>query len=126
MLDHGIPCLAYAVEESAHVNVWKSRLEELGLPVGPWLRELKEAVLRGAPDETQVRVASAQGDAEERALPLGELKKKVLQIVPGQKIAYVVDAAYTEENIRRIVELAREIGVALLATWFMFAGGLAQ
>ncbi|MGD9512357.1 MAG: MBL fold metallo-hydrolase [Geminicoccaceae bacterium] len=31
MLDHGIPCLAYAIEERAHVNVWKSRLAELGL-----------------------------------------------------------------------------------------------
>jgi ribonuclease Z len=30
VLDHGIPCLAFAIEEEAHANVWKNRLEELG------------------------------------------------------------------------------------------------
>src|SRR5438874_12440680 len=45
VLDHGIPCLGFAIEESAHVNVWKNRLAELGLSVGPWLRELKRAVI---------------------------------------------------------------------------------
>jgi ribonuclease Z len=38
VLDHGTPCLAFAVQESAHVNVWKGRLSELGFPVGPWLQ----------------------------------------------------------------------------------------
>ena len=33
----------------------KNRLEELGLPVGEWLGELKRAVLRGDGDETEVR-----------------------------------------------------------------------
>lgn len=46
LLDHGgIPCLAYALQEQAHVNVWKNRLQELGLPVGAWLRDLKQAAL---------------------------------------------------------------------------------
>jgi ribonuclease Z len=112
VLDHGIPCLAYAVEETAHVNVWKTRLEELDLPVGPWLRELKDAVLRGAPEATSIRIA------EDLALPLGELKEKVLQIVPGQKIAYVVDAAYTEENSRRIVDLAKDADILFIEAAF--------
>lgn len=112
VLDHGIPCLAYALQERAHVNVWKTRLEELGLPVGPWLRELKQAVLRGDPDTTPVRIA------EGRNLPLGELREKVLEIVPGQKIAYVVDAAYTEANVRRIVELVREAGILYIEACF--------
>jgi hypothetical protein len=49
-LDHNILCLAFSLEEKLHVNVWKNRLEEMGLSVGPWLRELKDAVLRGEPD----------------------------------------------------------------------------
>jgi ribonuclease Z len=40
-LEHRTPCLAFAVEEKMHVNVWKNRLAELGLPVGPWLKDLK-------------------------------------------------------------------------------------
>ena len=43
-LDHRTACLGFAVEEKIHINVWKNRLAELGLPVGPWLKELKDAV----------------------------------------------------------------------------------
>ncbi len=112
VLDHGIPCLAYAIEETAHVNVWKTKLQDLGLPVGPWLRELKDMVLRAAPDDTEIQVA------EDRTLPLGELKEQVLQIVPGQKIAYVVDAAYTEANRQCIVELARDADILYIEACF--------
>ena len=40
VLAHRTPCLGFAVAEAEHVNVWKNRLAELGLPVGPWLRAL--------------------------------------------------------------------------------------
>lgn len=56
ILDHGIPCLGFALEEKLHVNVWKNRLEELGLPVGPWLRELKQAVLTQQPDDSVIQI----------------------------------------------------------------------
>ena len=32
---HRTACLAFAIQESAHINVWKNHLEDLGLPVGP-------------------------------------------------------------------------------------------
>ena len=92
-LDHQIPCMAFALEEKFHVNVWKSGLEELGLPTGPWLRDLKSTVARGEPDGTRSRCAGARTARSRRAIvSLGELKEKVLRIVPGQKIAYVTDA----------------------------------
>ena len=105
-LEHSIPCLAYAFEEKLHVNFMKNRLTELGLPVGPWLSEVKRAVLRGEPDQTVV-TASLPGEGGERRFTIAELKEKVLQVVPGEKIAYVTDTAFTPENRRRIVELAR-------------------
>src|SRR5208337_1176566 len=58
VLDHRTPCLAFAIEETAHVNVWKNRLAELGLPVGAWLHELKRAVVESRPDEDLVRIGS--------------------------------------------------------------------
>lgn len=111
-LDHKVPCLAFALEEKQHVNVWKSRLDAQGLTTGPWLRELKLAVLRGDDD---ARVFDVDG----RRVPLGELKRELLQIVPGQRIAYVVDVAYHEDNAARIADIAHGADVAFIEAHFL-------
>jgi ribonuclease Z len=119
LLDHRLPCLGFAIEERQHVNVWKSRLDERGLPVGPWLREVKEAVLSGRPDDTPCLVRWREaGVARERTLSLGDLKRDVLRIVPGQKIGYVVDTAYSLENVQRIVELVRGADILFIEAAF--------
>jgi ribonuclease Z len=106
-LDHGTACLGFAIEEKTHVNVWKNRLGELGLAVGPWLKELKDAVMRGAPDDTPVRAWWRDGSGEhERVLSLGALKSEVLRLVPGRKICYVTDVAFHQDNVQRITALA--------------------
>ncbi|MGB6438259.1 MAG: MBL fold metallo-hydrolase [Methyloceanibacter sp.] len=101
VLDHGTPCLAFAFEEKLRVNVWSEGLKSLRLGVGPWLNEAKRAVRRGAPDDSEIVVS------RDLSIPLGVLKQHALRTAPGQKIAYVVDAAYHEENVDRIIALAR-------------------
>jgi len=120
LLDHGgIPCMAYALQEQAHVNVWKNRLQELGLPVGAWLRDMKQAVLRSEPEQWQIRVAWREDDTEhERLVSLAELKP-ALRIVSGQKIAYVTDVAWHQDNMARIVELARDADLFYIEAVFM-------
>jgi ribonuclease Z len=119
VLDHRIPSLAYAVEEKAHVNVWKDRLDKMGLAVGPWLRDLKRAVVRGDPEDAPVRVVwRRDGAGKDATWPLGKLKREILEIVPGQKIAYVVDALYSEDNAERIVELARDADILFIEAAF--------
>jgi ribonuclease Z len=93
MLDHGTPCLAFSFEEKLRVNVWSEGLSLLRIGVGPWLNEAK--------DDSEISVGS------DLSLPLGPLKQHALRTACGQKIAYVVDAAYHEENIGRIIALAR-------------------
>jgi ribonuclease Z len=106
-LDHKIPCLAFSLEEKNHVNVMKDRLNEQGIPVGPWLTGLKRAVLRGDPDTALFRIWWREGSTvQERFRELGVLKKEILRIVPGQKITYVTDVAGSAVNIFRIRELA--------------------
>jgi ribonuclease Z len=120
LLDHRIPSLAYTLEEKQHINVWKNRLLELGLPTGPWLRELKAAVIRGESDATEFRVRWRDRAGEhDRGFPLGQLRREVLRIVPGQKITYVVDVAYHEENARRIIELARGSDLLFIESSFL-------
>lgn len=120
MLDHDIPCLGFALEEKLHMNVWKNRLQELGLPTGPWLNELKRLVRRQAPDDTPIWIHWRDHNGEhERMESVGPLRSEVLHIVPGQKIAYVVDAVYHAENARRIVELVRNADILFMETVFL-------
>jgi len=107
LLEHDIPCLAYALEEKQHINVDKVRLEAMGLRVGPWIRLLKEAVMNEEPEQTKIAVlASGESGPALKEMPLGDLREGVLMIMRGQKIAYVTDAAFTDENVERIVRLA--------------------
>jgi len=89
-------------EEKLRVNVWREALRRLGLPVGPWLREAKRAVRQGAPDNSQVCIRDGL------AISLGDLKQYALRTARGQKIAYVVDLAYDEQNVEKVVALARD------------------
>jgi ribonuclease Z len=120
VLDHGTPCLAFAFEEKLRVNVWSEGLKQLKLPVGPWLKEAKLLVRRGAPDDTEVVVD------RERCLALGVLRDHALRTGRGQKIVYVVDAVWHERNVERIVALARDADQLFIEAAFMDAdGGLA-
>jgi ribonuclease Z len=106
-LDHRIPCLGYAVEETVHLNVDKVRLEALGLPVGPWLIDLKRAIRAGAADTLPIRIASSdRGRRVEWVVPLGDLRRDVVRVCPGQKLAYVTDVVHSPENAEKIVKLA--------------------
>ena len=122
VLDHGVPCLAFALHEHRHVNILKDRLKAMELPVGAWLRDLKKAVLREDADETMIPVWwREEGERRETRVPLGELRAEAVRIVPGQKIAYVTDVRYHEENARRIVDLARDADLLFIETPFLHA-----
>jgi ribonuclease Z len=105
-LDHFIPSLAFALEERFHINVHKERLSERGLSIGPWLKEMKDALWRGESGDLCLKVPLEGGGAvEEKEFPLDDLKETVT-LTPGQKIVYVADCRFTEENARRIIRLA--------------------
>jgi ribonuclease Z len=107
-LDHKIPCLAFALRENQHVNIWKNRLDQLGLEPGPWLQVFKRALLRGEPGDSPITATRQEGGAlQEVVLRLDELAASIANISTGQKVAYVTDAVYHEANAERIVELAR-------------------
>ncbi len=101
VLDHGIPCLAFALQERLQVNVWRDGLAPLGLPVGAWLNDAKRAVRRGEADDFTIALDG------NRTVNLGELKRHALRIAPGQRVVYIVDAAPHDANIERAFRLAQ-------------------
>jgi len=121
-LDHEIPCLAFALAEPKHVQIWRNRLDAMGLGTGPWLRSLKDAVLADAPDATSIvaRWRTPLGSVE-RILPLGLLRREVLEVVPGQRVVYVTDCAWTRRNVERILDLARGADTLVIEAPFLDA-----
>jgi ribonuclease Z len=119
---HGIASLAFSFEEGVHINVWKNRLEELGLPTGPWLTELKQKVRDGEPDETPIRVRwrTREGSREE-VFSLGELRQRVLDFQPGQRVCYVTDVAGHEANVRALVEFLADADLLFIEAVFLDA-----
>ena len=117
ILEHRTPCLAFAIAEAAHVNVWKNRLAEMGLPVGPWVRELKRAVIENRPDDHPIRIGPVPPVSQMREMPLGDLRC-VLTVTPGQKIAYVTDAADTSANRAAIISLVRNADLLFIEAAF--------
>jgi ribonuclease Z len=119
-VDHDIACLAYAIEEKAHVNVRKERVAELGFATGAWLRELKHAVLTGVPGDTtiDVRWRDRDGDHATRR-SVRELRDVILDIVPGRRIGYVTDLRYSEPNVRALTALLTGVDTLFIECVFL-------
>ncbi len=97
-LDHQTPCLGFSLEEEFHININKAVLNKMGLPVGPWLSELKKAIREGRPGDTGIVV-------EGKEFTLGALRI-IATITKGRKISYITDVSLTEENIGKIIGFA--------------------
>ncbi len=107
-LNHRVPSFAYALREQFHINVNKQKLHDAGLPVGSWLKDVKQYLWQGKPDDFRFTATLYfEHRKQELEFILGELRERFFTITRGQKIAYVVDARYDEENEAKIVELAR-------------------
>jgi ribonuclease Z len=116
---HDIVSLAFSFEESTHINVWKNRLKERALPTGPWLTQLKKQVKAGEPDETPVQVRWRTRDgSREQTFSLGELKRDVLQFVPGQKVCYVTDVSGKGRNRARVTAFVERADLLFIEAVF--------
>ena len=107
-LNHRIPSFGYALQEQFHVNINKERLHAAGLPVGSWLKEVKQYLWQGKPDDFRFKTTLYfEHRREEREFVLGQVRDHFATITRGQKIAYVVDVRYDEDNAAKITELAQ-------------------
>ncbi len=99
-LDHGTPVLAFAFESAPSLNIRREQLDALGLPAGPWLRELKQRITGKCTDI----VIRLPGGRSER---VDVLARQLAQVTPGQKMVYATDLADTRQNRARLTTLAQ-------------------
>lgn len=121
-VDHEMPCLAFAVEEKARPRVAKDRLAALGVSTGPWLRELKLAILAGAPAHTPIHLRWRDRLGEhEMTRSVGELSDIILDVAPGLRIGVVTDLRYTEANRRTLAALVAGVDQLFIESVFLDA-----
>ena len=107
ILDHRIPCLGFTIEERFHINIMKEHVAGLGLEIGPWLNEFKQALYNNTDPDSEFEVRyGGKGSCKKRFI-LGDLAKRIALITPGQKVSYIVDAGYSKSNVEKIIELAK-------------------
>ncbi|MDK9557043.1 MBL fold metallo-hydrolase [Marinobacter sp. M216] len=112
MLDHGTPVMAFSWEPFGKLNVRKNGVEGIDARPGPWLHDLKMAVLRSSPD----KLISPGNGYTYRA---GDLAEKLLIQNTGEPVVYATDFADTPENIKRMTDLARDAHTLFCESSFM-------
>lgn len=117
-LDHGIPVLAYAVEEPQTFSVRGNVLRAQGWRPDAWLGDLKWRAAAEQLDDL-ITVPHADGAASEHTV--GALADVLLIPQPGQKIVYATDFADTPENRARLVPLASRAHIFICEASFTSA-----
>ncbi len=107
---HGIPVLAYRIDEEIHINIDRAKLAEKGIETGPWLSEFKEAIVKNDRNRSF--------RAPNRTVSFSEVEDIAI-ITEGQKISYVMDVSIEEENIERIVDFVRDSDYLYCEAFFL-------
>jgi len=121
ILDHKIDCIGLTLKENFSINIIKEGLKELGLEVGPWLREFKKAVYEEGNSAQNFKVVWKDKDNRilKKDFTLSDLKEKIAMISPGQKITYIADMIGSPENITKAVDLAKDSSTLFIEAAFL-------
>ncbi len=110
-LDHGIPVLAFALEEARVFQVRKDALVRGGYDPGAWLGKLKTHLHRGERD-AQVELADGSSRCVE------SLARELVLECPGSKLCYATDLDDNASNRQRLAALAREAAIFICEATF--------
>lgn len=123
-LSHGIPVIAYSIEEDFHININKVELQNSGFQIGPWLGELKRLIKQNYEyDPLKMLKPKHKYSNVTVETPKGKFKIEelfsLLKITKGEKISYVMDVSPTEENIKKIVEFVKGSDILFCEAYFL-------
>lgn len=107
-VEHGIPCLAFSFQEHYHINMLKEAMDQLDIATGPWISHFKQLLYEQVDPCTAIEVPSTRKGQKPHTFEISGLAEQITRVTPGQRIAYVVDAAYHPSNVEKITALARE------------------
>ncbi len=116
ILDHGIPCLGFCLDERFHINIKKDALTSMGLVPGPWLQDFKKALYENMPPDT---IINARGEKGEHPLTLEKLADSIAVITQGQKIVYITDVVFNRSNREKIVLFAQNADQLFMESYFL-------
>lgn len=123
-LSHGIPVIAYSIEEDFHINVDKVELERAGFPIGPWLGELKRVIKNFYRLNSEGKLELKDKVNEDLVIDTPKGKRKVdsllqlLRFTKGEKISYVMDVAPTEDNVNKVIDFVKDSDILFCEAYF--------
>ena len=103
ILDHRIPCLGLKITERFHVNIKRESVLSMGLDIGPWLNDFKQALFNNQDPESLFTIHGGPESNVSAGYKLGDLADRIAIISPGQKVAYIVDSVYRESSINEVI-----------------------
>ncbi|MBN2809196.1 MAG: ribonuclease Z [Deltaproteobacteria bacterium] len=118
-LDHGLDCLAFALQEPPQIKILKPELQKNNWLPGPWLSQLQRLLRHrmqntAPPEPTLIEINGS-------SYPLQQVADTITQIRPGLKIGYVTDTGCTPENWRRLLPLLKDADMLLCEAAFLEA-----
>ncbi len=99
VMNHGTPSLAYVVREHARTNIDTSRLAELGLQPGPWMKQLKDT----AAGTSSVMINGVSHS-------IATLRDSLVSETPGDSLAYLTDFLLDEAATTYLADVLQGCG----------------
>ena len=114
LCEHRIAVLAFRVDEGAAFVLDETRMAEMGVRKGGWLKTMEKLFHDGVMAGSPIRFAGGNGDVvEERLEPdAAALYQRIRKIERPASIGYVTDIGFSEENLEKLAGLVS--GVTLL------------
>jgi ribonuclease Z len=100
LVDHTVPCLAFALVERPGFHPDPRRLADGPLRPGPWVAKALRLLRDGAPGNTPLAIEGGR-------FSLATLRDRYFVESEGARIAYVTDTAWSEISRPALVRLAR-------------------
>jgi ribonuclease Z len=99
LVDHTVPCLAFALVEKPGAHPDAARLAAGPLRPGPWVGHVLKLLRDGARHDVGVEIDGGR-------FPLGALADRYFTTTKGARLAYITDTAWSEASRPALLKLA--------------------